>query len=925
MAKFNRASTYNRWDDTDKIFHLTNLLTGGAELLIDHTQDMTFDQLVDKLRQRYGSKDQHQMFKSQLEDRERNPNEGLQELAQHIEQLVKKAYPGVDANTIDILARDSFIKSLKSPAFQMKLKEYEPQSLSQAVVKAMKLETLYKSFEKQKEATKPRLARSTQPSEKQDRNDKGKSNGNRQFNARTSSSYNRSDNAATGQRPSPPWRNKDASPERNKEASDLRDQVRQLTSKLNELTTRVNQPPVQQTTETPYTQPYVQQHSPQQLTGSYYGQYAQQQAYPQPTFNEFQGHHQRRPPSYMSQDSPRQSPTFGQSSASYNQQNTTTTRLCYNCGSPNHFIRDCPLMHQQNAPPKEAAKEKPQASVRGVSQLDKHRGHVYVDLRINGQKYQSLLDTGCDISIIPADLVYRCNIIDTDQKVLAANSTEIPILGRTTLRAKLGEQDVEIDGLVSEHVNDIMIGIEWLQINRVIWNFAEGEITLNGTKYQLSPSKRGERPWCRRVVLAEDQTIPPRSQLDLNTKVVYDTLRATQGNEIEAWATENRELQPDVLVARTMVPDRPGNVPVRVMNTTTSSVKMSKGQPVSDLEKLSPLVPHQSAMKCSRQKDDLIEGMLSEVDPSVPRHIQEQLRDILYHYTSVFSKNEWDVGWTELVHHEIDTGDHRPIRQAMRRYPINHLQAIDQHLDDMLKQRVITPACSPWASNVVLAKKKDGTLRCCIDFRQLNDITKKDAYPLPRTDACLDAMSGSSLFSTFDMRSGYHQLAMSPESSDKTTFITRRGAFKFETMPFGLCNAGATFQRLMDLVLTGLNLDICLVYLDDIVVFSTSPEEHLDRLVQVLERLKQANLKLKPSKCKLMQKQVVFLGHIISGEGIASREDQIGRRMASADELEATTRIPRPDRLLPKIRSGLCQNSGTTQLSNEEESVIHLD
>ena len=113
-------------------------------------------------------------------------------------------------------------------------------------------------------------------------------------------------------------------------------------------------------------------------------------------------------------------------------------------------------------------------------------------------------------------------------------------------------------------------------------------------------------------------------------------------------------------------------------------------------------------------------------------------------------------------------------------------------------------------------------------------------------------------------------MPMSPESSDKTAFITRRGAFKFKTMPFGLCNAGATFQRLMDLVLTGLNLDICVVYLDDIVIFSTTPEEHLDRLVQVLERLKQANLKLKPSKCKLMQKQVVFLGHIISGEGIAT-------------------------------------------------------
>ena len=202
-------------------------------------------------------------------------------------------------------------------------------------------------------------------------------------------------------------------------------------------------------------------------------------------------------------------------------------------------------------------------------------------------------------------------------------------------------------------------------------------------------------------------------------------------------------MEPGVLVARTVLPDRADNVPVRILNTTNLPVKMSRGRPVSDLEKLSPLVPHHSAMKQSCERDELIEGMVAEVDPSVPRHIQEQLREILYHYTGVFSKNEWDLGWTELIHHEIDTGDHRPIRQAMRRYPVNHPQAIDKHLDDMMQQGVIEPACSPWSSNVVLAKKKDGTLRCCIDFRQLNDITRKDAYPLPRTDACLDAMSGS--------------------------------------------------------------------------------------------------------------------------------------------------------------------------------------
>ena len=129
------------------------------------------------------------------------------------------------------------------------------------------------------------------------------------------------------------------------------------------------------------------------------------------------------------------------------------------------------------------------------------------------------------------------------------------------------------------------------------------------------------------------------------------------------------------------------------------------------------------------------------------------------------------MGWTNLVEHSIDTGNAKPFRQQMRRYPPAHLDAIDEHLKEMQTQGVIEPAASPWASNIVLAKKKDGSFRCCVDYRQLNNLTRKDAYPLPRTDECLDALSGSCLFSTFDLRSGFHQLAMRPEDMDKLSLI----------------------------------------------------------------------------------------------------------------------------------------------------------
>jgi len=153
---------------------------------------------------------------------------------------------------------------------------------------------------------------------------------------------------------------------------------------------------------------------------------------------------------------------------------------------------------------------------------------------------------------------------------------------------------------------------------------------------------------------------------------------------------------------------------------------------------------------------------------SVKSATAEKLRQ----YSDVFSKSDSDLGVTGVVTHGIDTGDAAPIRQSMRRYPPAHLQAIDQHVDSMMSQGVIEPATSPWASNLVLVRKKDGSYRCCVDYRPLNAVTRKDAYPLPRIDVCLDAMASARWFSTFDLRSAYHHVLINPADSDKTAFVT---------------------------------------------------------------------------------------------------------------------------------------------------------
>ena len=190
-------------------------------------------------------------------------------------------------------------------------------------------------------------------------------------------------------------------------------------------------------------------------------------------------------------------------------------------------------------------------------------------------------------------------------------------------------------------------------------------------------------------------------------------------------------------------------------------------------------------------------------------------------------------------------------------------------MPQMLSSNVIRPSNSPWSSPVVMVRKKDGSLRFCVDFRQLNAATVKDAHPLPRIDDLLDALHGAKWFSTLDLKSGYWQVPITEQDKAKTSFRTSsRQLFEFNQVLFGLFNAPATFSHLMDRVLAGLHWETCLFYLDDNIVFSSTWEEHLARLRQVFERLRHANLKLGADKCTFGSKEVNYLGHRVTEEGL---------------------------------------------------------
>jgi len=173
------------------------------------------------------------------------------------------------------------------------------------------------------------------------------------------------------------------------------------------------------------------------------------------------------------------------------------------------------------------------------------------------------------------------------------------------------------------------------------------------------------------------------------------------------------------------------------------------------------------------------------------------VKALLVRHRTIISTGEHDIGRTHLVDHRIDTGEHRPIRQPLRRHPFQHLEWIDEEVAKM-QEPIVEPAASPWASNIVFVKKKDGSLRFCVDYGRLNSVTYKDSYPLPLIDNCLNALSGSSRYNTLDLLSGYYNIPITEEDRDKSAFVTRRGCFRFTVMSFGLTCAPSVFQRLMD-------------------------------------------------------------------------------------------------------------------------------
>lgn len=487
-------------------------------------------------------------------------------------------------------------------------------------------------------------------------------------------------------------------------------------------------------------------------------------------------------------------------------------------------------------------------------------------MTVDGRNVTALIDTGADYSVLSGSFADRIKKVTTTwdgPQIRTAGGHLITPSGRCTARLTVnGHTYPTVFVVLQKCSRDVILGMDFLTQHRAVIDLKSKSITLS-TDEALPPKTTPEQSKALSV-LDEELTIPPRSS-------VIVPVCARNFEDAEGIIEGNTQLLLDrrLGVARGIAHLRHGKAEVLVTNFSEEYRHLNRGTTIAFLDEATDLLD--AFIISDEPANDSLKqdhAPTFAINPALPRDRQEKITLLLQSYSECFASSS-KVRQTTIAKHRIITDEHtRPLRQSPYRVSPRERQAIRDQVEEMLRDDVIQPSKSPWAAPVVLVRKKDGALRFCVDYRRLNKITKKDVYPLPRIDDTLDRLCHAKYFSSMDLKSGYWQIEVDERDREKTAFITPDGLYEFKVMPFGLCSAPATFQRVMDTVLAGLKWQTCLVYLDDVVVFAASFEEHLRRLKAVLDAIKLSGLTLKPEKCRFAYHELLFLGHIISKDGV---------------------------------------------------------
>jgi len=473
-----------------------------------------------------------------------------------------------------------------------------------------------------------------------------------------------------------------------------------------------------------------------------------------------------------------------------------------------------------------------------------------------------------------------------------ADNGLLQVDGIATVNLKIGKDHFQWDILVAAIREDGLLGLDFL--HHFDYNLNKSGLKLGGKKYETLIENVPLR--AVRVTCAEDICLPSESEWVIPGKTASSKFDSKSG--LFSKSEGLCKLSEDTIFGNLMFSadqiTSGDPLPIRVINTSKDNVTIQKGSTLGFIEEVSEKDISESVK--SNTQDETANFTLNDIKQSnMVSKWSKPLQDLynrscasleidqksklmcrLENFKGIFSTGPCDLGRTDVIKHTIDTGNARPIKIPPRRVPKAFEGEEDRIIQEQLDAGIIKESNSAWSFPLCFIKKRNGRTRCCIDYRRLNDVTVKDAYPLPKIDQCLDSLEGAVFFSTCDLASGFWQIELDKKDSPKTAFCTsRNGLFEYVTLPMGLSNSPATFQRCMELIFRGIQWKTLLIYIDDIICFGRDFEEHLERLKQIFSRLKTANLKLKPEKCDLFQNSVEFLGFIVSQEGVRPTDEKV--------------------------------------------------
>ncbi|UYV63435.1 hypothetical protein LAZ67_2004061 [Cordylochernes scorpioides] len=531
----------------------------------------------------------------------------------------------------------------------------------------------------------------------------------------------------------------------------------------------------------------------------------------------------------------------------------------------------------------------PDAKMRKTRMRDLYGG-------INGLETTILIDSGADYSVVSEKfrrLLRTPFFVESGPVVKVANGKLVKTLGKCSLKVHINDLTTTFEFIViPDCSHDIILGWDFFKATRAVIDcghqelYLEETLPINDDQINLD------------VYSADNYVIPPKSSCKIS--VVGTPLQ--ENRDVLICPNWELSIRKEFIIPSLLTTFQQGKADLWIANGTSKPLMIPSRMALGTMSDVD--VGSICSLKCDElfqeeemwttKLDQKIEAM---IDSNLTEDQQNKMMNVLKKFSNVFDFSGKSQPARSKIKHKIDTGDHAPTKQRPYRVSGMERKIIQQEVDRMMKQDIIQFSESPWSSPVVLVKKKNGSWRFCVDYRRLNKITKKDVYPLPRVDDALDNLSGARYYSSMDLRTGYWQIEVDEHDREKTAFITPDGLYEFRVMPFGLCNAPATFERMMDTVLKGLKWNICLCYLDDIVVYGPSFEEHLKRLEVVLECLQQAGLNVNNEKCLFGSRQLKILGHVVNENGIHPDPEKV----------EAILKFPSP-KSIPDVRSflGLC-------------------